>query len=373
MDRRRYLQAVGAPVAPLLAGCSTDAFTETATEAPTRTPTATDAPTPTETETEQYVDSPGDVEIPQYIELLPDKHLGGTERTDNASFLRVDWEWYLKTRNKPMKFGAADGEDWTLEPTEENFANAPKYDIIKAPVNAVLVVAYLLENVIANFPNAGPEILRQCGLSSNSSGGQTASEVDEIVSYTAPGVMHFLGVDTDAFRDSLKENESRGYDGVDITGYSSVGEYEGRTILVSDESNRGIVTFESANEDLRSMRPALRRLAGYNEAVSVQESVKWALSRLNEAPVATGAINGGYQELAGSGYPNRGLSQLQEFSTLFQGFNTDGQTAESQLIVSYIDGYAPSKKRLKKVYGSNDATHRTSYHPDVSYISANWF
>jgi len=371
MDRRRYLQAVGASLTPFVAGCSTDAFTETATESPTRTPTATDAPTPTETD--QYADSPGDVEIPRYIELLPEKHLGGTERTDNASFLRVDWEWYLETRDEPMEFGAADEEDWTLKPTEENFANAPKYDIIKAPVNAVLVVAYLLENVIANFPNAGPEILRQCGLSSNSSGGQTASEVDEIVSYTAPGVMHFLGVDTDAFRDSLKENESRGYDGVDITGYSSVGEYEGRTILVSDESNRGIVTFESANEDLRSMRPALRRLAGYNEAVSVQESVKWALSRLSEAPVITGAINGGYQELAGSGYPNRGLSRLQEFGTLFQGFDTNGQTAEAQLIVSHTDGYAPSKERLKKVYGNNDATHHTSYHPNVSYISANWF
>ena len=373
MDRRRYLQAVGASVAPLLSGCSTDAFDETATERPTRTPTATEAPTPTETETEQYADSPGDVEIPRYIELLPEKHLGGTERTDNASFLRVDWEWYLRMREEPMEFGAAAESNWTLEPTEENFASSPKYEIIKAPVNAVLVVAYLLENVIANFPNAGPEILRQCGFSSNSSGNRAASEIDEIVSYTTPGVMHFLGVDTDDFRDSLKGNDSRSYEGVDITGHSGVGEYEGRTILVSDESDKGIVTFESADEDLRSMRPTLRRLAGYNEAVSVQESVKWALSRLSEAPVITGAINGGYQELAGSGYPNRGLSQLQEFSTLFQGFNTDGQTAEAQLIVSHTNGYAPAKEKLKKVYGSNGATHYTSYHPNVSYISANWF
>ena len=370
MERRRYLQAVGASVAPLLAGCSTDTFSETATESPTRTPTATDAPTPTETD--QYADSPGDVEIPRYIELLPEKHLGGTDRTDNASFLRVDWEWYLEARDKPMEFGATGEEDWTLKPTEENFANAPKYKIIKAPVNAVLVVAYLLENVIANFPNAGPEILRQCGLTSDSSGNQATSEIDEIVSYTTPGVMHFLGVDTDAFRDSLKENNSRDYEGVDITGYSGVGEYEGRTILVSDESNRGIVTFESANEDLRDIQPTLRRLAGYNKAVIVQESVKWALSRLSEAPVITGAINGGYQELAGSGYPNRGLSQLQEFGTLFQGFDTNGQTAEAQLIVSHTDGHAPSKEKLKKVYGSNDATHYTSYHPNVSYISANW-
>ena len=105
MDRRRYLQAVGASVAPLLSGCSTDAFDETATERPTRTPTATDAATPTETE--QYADSPGDVKIPPYIELLPEKHLGGTERTDNANFVRVDWEWYLRMRDEPMQIGRA--------------------------------------------------------------------------------------------------------------------------------------------------------------------------------------------------------------------------------------------------------------------------
>ena len=82
MDRRRYLQAAGASLTPFVAGCSTDAFTETATESPTRTPTATDTPTPTETD--QYADSPGDVEIPRYIELLPEKHLGGTEQIGRA-------------------------------------------------------------------------------------------------------------------------------------------------------------------------------------------------------------------------------------------------------------------------------------------------
>ena len=369
MDRRRYLQAVGASLAPLVAGCSSTGSSETPTESPTGTDTDTATRTSTETE---YADSPGDIEIPRYIELLPDKHLGGTERTDNASFLRINWEWYLETRDEPIEFGATDEEDWTLEPTEENFANAPEYDIIKAPVNAALVVAYLLENVITNFPNAGPEIRRQCGLNSDSSGNQATPEIDEIVSYTTPGVMHFLGADTDAFRDSLKENDSKSYEDINITGYSSVGEYEGRTILVSDESNRGVVTFESADENLRSIRPTLRRLAGYNEAVIVQESVKWALSRLSEAPVITGAINGGHQELAGSGYPDRGLDRLQEFGTLFQGFDTDGQTAEAQLIVSHTDGYAPNEEKLKRFYESNDATHYTSHHPDVSYISANW-
>jgi hypothetical protein len=372
MDRRRYLQAAGASVAPLLAGCSTDAFTETATEAPTRTPTATDAPTPTETETEQYVDSPGDVEIPQYIELLPDKHLGGTERTNNANFVRVDWEWYLRMREEPMEFGAAAELDWTLKPTEENFATAPEYDILKGPVNAVLTTAFIIENIIGEFPNAGPEILRQCGLEGAEDGQGSNPEVEEVISYAQPGVMYFVGVNTESFKSAVQENDSRSYDNVNITGYRGTDKSSDRTFLLSEVNSTGIVAFESAAEKLERLRPTLERLAGYNESVKKEESVRWCLSRLNEAPVVTGEINGGRQKTAGKAYEDRDVSNLSNPQTIFQGFSTTGTTAESQLIASQLDGPAPLSEELREFYAEGDSSESVEFHPNVSAIYLTW-
>ena len=370
MDRRRYLQAVGASVAPLLSGCNTDIFSETATESPTRTPTATDAPTPTETE--QYADSPGDIEIPRYIELLPEKHLGGTERTDNANFVRVDWEWYLRMREEPMEFGAAAESDWTLEPTEENFATAPKYDILKGPVNAVLVTAYNVENIIGKFPNAGPEILRQCGLEEAEDDQGGNPEVEEVISYAQPGITYFVGVDTESFRSAVQENDSRNYNGVNITGYRGVNIASDRTFLVSEVNQIGIVAFESAAEEVESLRPTLERLAGYNESVKKEESVKWCLSRLREAPLVTGEINGGRQKTVGSAYEDRNISNLSNPQTIFQGFSTTGTTAESQLITSQIDGSAPSSEELREFYAEEDSPKSVEFHPNVSAIYLSW-
>ena len=368
MDRRRYLQAVGGAVAPLLAGCSTDAFTETATESPTQTPTATDAPTPTETD--QYADSPSDVEIPRYIELLPEKHLGGTERTDDAVFLRVDWEWYLRMRDEPMEFGAAAESDWTLKPTEENFATAPEYDILKGPVNAVLVTAFNTENIIGGFPNAGPEILRQCGLKGSEDNQSSNPEVEEVISYAQPGVTYFVGVDTESFKSAVQENDSRSYDNVDITAYTGAEKYSGRDIYVSDESKIGIVAFESGNADSVELQPTLRRLGGANQSIRNKISVNWCLSELDTAPVVTGEINGGKQELAGSGYPSRSVSRLPEYDTIFRNFDTNGTKAVAQLTASHIEGTPPSDKKLKEIYTEANGSFNTSYHPNVSKISA---
>ena len=368
MDRRRYLQAVGASLTPFVAGCSTDAFTETATESPTRTPTATDASTPTETD--QYADSPGDVEIPRYIELLPEKHLGGTDRTDDAVFLRVDWEWYLRMRDKPMEFGAADEEDWTLEPTEKNFATAPEYDILKGPVNAVLVTAFNTENIIGGFPNAGPEILRQCGLEGSEDDQSSDPEVEEVISYARPGVTYFVGVDTESFKNAVQENDSRSYDNVDITAYTGAEKYSGRDIYVSNESNIGIVAFESGSADSVELQPTLRRLGGANQSIANKISVNWCLSELDTAPVVTGEINGGKQELAGSGYSGRSVSQLPEYDTIFRNFDTNGTKAVAQLAASHIEGTPPSNEKLKEIYTEANGSFSTSYHPNISEISA---
>jgi hypothetical protein len=367
MHRRRYLGAVGASLAPLVAGCSSTGSSETPTESPTGTDTDTATRTSTETE---YADSPGDIEIPRYIELLPDKHLGGTERTDNANFVRVDWEWYLRMREEPMEFGAAAKSDWTLEPTEENFATAPEYDILKGPVNAVLTTAFIIENIIGEFPNAGPEILRQCGLEGAEDDQGSNPEVEEVISYAQPGVMYFVGVDTESFRSAVQENDSRSYDNIDITAHTGAEKYSGRDIYVSNESKIGIVAFESGNADSAELQPTLRRLGGANESVANKSSVNWCLSRLNTAPIVTGEIDGGEQKLAGSGYSNPGVSRLSEYDTIFQSFETSGTEATVQLITSHINGTAPSAEKLRETYIEADGSFTTTYHPNVSKISA---
>ena len=370
MDRRRYLQAVGASVAPLLSGCSTDAFDETATESPTRTPTATNAPTPTETE--QYADSPGDVEIPRYIELLPEKHLGGTERTDDAVFLRIDWEWYLRMRDEPMEFGAAAESDWTLEPTEENFATAPEYDILKGPVNATLTLSYLVEEIVGGFPNAGPEILAQCGLESPEESTGSSGVVEEIVSYAEPGVMYFLGIDTDEFKNAVQENESRDYEQADVTAYVGMDDYSGRAIYVSEEYQYGVIAVESGNEKPDKLRPTLRRLGRDNESIASNNSVKWCLSKLRGSPVVTGEINGGKQQLVGDNYSPRGVSQLPEYDSLFQGFDTNGSSGSAQLITGFLDGQPPSEEKLREIFAEEDGEFETESNSNVSSIFGSW-
>jgi hypothetical protein len=273
-------------------------------------------------------------------------------------------------REEPMEFGAAAKSDWTLKPTEENFATAPEYDILKGPVNAVLTTAFIIENIIGEFPNAGPEILRQCGLEGAEDDQGSNPEVEEVISYAQPGVMYFVGVDTESFRSAVQKNDSRSYDNIDITAHTGAEKYSGRDIYVSNESKIGIVAFESGNADSAELQPTLRRLGGANQSIADKISVNWCLSELDTAPVVTGEINGGKQELAGSGYSSRSVSQLPEYDTILQNFDTNGTKAVAQLAASHIEGTPPSDEKLKEMYSETNGSFSTSYHPDVSKISA---
>jgi hypothetical protein len=96
------------------------------------------------------------------------------------------------------------------------------------------------------------------------------------------------------------------------------------------------------------------------------------MSRLSDAPVVTGEVNGGRQQIVGDNYEKRGIDQLPDHDTIFQSFNTDGDTASAQLIVSELDNQAPSPDVIRDIYKSGDGEFNTTYHPDVSSISAYW-
>ena len=177
MRRRRYLQAA-ALGASGLAGCNAlDQGAETPTDTQTHTVTPTATPR----------DEAPSVDLPAYMEVLPKQHLKGTEETANANFVRVDWDWYLSHYDTQMEFGATSEEDWTLEANAGNLNERPppKYRLLHTPVESTIQVAGIIANFIPEFPNLGPELVRQCGLEMINESGKKASQPAKATSHAA--------------------------------------------------------------------------------------------------------------------------------------------------------------------------------------------
>ncbi|WP_254837576.1 hypothetical protein [Natronomonas marina] len=376
MRRRRLLQTIGVGLTAGVAGCNRlgSDGEDTPTATPTPTPTATETETPTETETDTRDYAPANLTIPSYIELLPQKHLRGTDRTSNSNFVRVDWEWYVRMIDEEMEFGAASGEDWTLAPNEGNLFRPPKYDLIHMPIGAAIQNAEVIANVIDAFPNAGPEMVKQAGLDAEPGEREAAREVDEVIGYAEPGVTMFVGADLSSFRDAVADNSSSEYDGYpDTVVYSGVDNASGRNIIVSEARERDIIAFESGDEEPEALTPTFGRLAKEGESVAVEESVQWCLSQLVPAvPVVLGEINGGRRQFGESPYSNREVQRLPSFDSIFYGFDTNGFTATGQAVTSRVDGEPPGDAELREVYGSEDGSVSTTAGENVSEISVAW-
>jgi hypothetical protein len=286
MRRRRYLQTTALALAGGLAGCSeleaSDEPTPTGTAEPTETPTATAEPTPR--------DEPRDVEAPLYMNLLPRPHLKGTDgaHSDNATFTKVDWEWYLQMRETVPKFGPTSDEYWSFKAAQGNRERAPSANILKTPVYGELVAVHAVEDIVFDFPDLGPELERQCGLQAEPGEREDARVVDEVLDYYTPSVTYFIGADTDAVRDVLEGNKVLEYDAGDVQAYQGTDDASGRAIFVSDEQARGVVGVETADEQDEATGPTVNRTLGLNDSVVVEESVQWCLDQLVAAPVVKG-------------------------------------------------------------------------------------
>jgi hypothetical protein len=172
--------------------------TDTATEAPTETPTSTEQPTATPRQ------EPPAVEPPDFMELLPKQHLKGTEETPNANFVRLDWDWYLSHYDTEVRFGVTSEEDWTLEANAGNLNERPppQYRLLHTSVGKTIQTAGGIANFIPEYPNLGPELIRQCGIEMlNESGnadsratytGVDNAEIEDTVAYAPPGISFFL-------------------------------------------------------------------------------------------------------------------------------------------------------------------------------------
>ena len=356
-----------------IAGCS-ELGTSSDSSTPTETPEPTEITTPTETPEPTPRDEPRDVDTPLYMDLLPRPHLKGTDGaySDNATFTKVDWKWYLQMRETVPKFGPTSDEYWSFKAAQGNRERAPSANILKTPVYGALVAVRAAENVVfGSFPDLGPELERQCGLQAEADEREDARVVDEVLNYYKPSMTYFIGADTDAVRDALEGNERRDYDG-GVTNYQGTGDASTRGILVSDNQSRGVVAVETADEQDEALTPPLARLVGRNDSVVGEESVQWCLDQLVDAPVVKGEINGGRANFYEAPHGERNLEPIEPFDTLMFGMDASEYTGTVQAITSDVDGGAPEAAALEEAFKESTGEYSTRYHPNVSTITGSW-
>lgn len=374
MRRRQYLQAAAIGLTAGFAGCNDLSSGTTPTADPTPTPTSTDTETPTPTEEPTPRESPGAISPQLYQELLPRPHLKDQsgEHSDNSVFAKMDWAWYLEHRHTSPKWGPTEDENWTWAPTKPNARLAPGENIIKTPNFGAYISGFNVEVGVDQFPNLGPELLQQLGLKAEDGNEEQARVVDEVMFYSTPLVMFFIGADTDPIRDALADNEGDDYEAGDVSGYLGADEASSQNIFVSDEQSKGVVAAELGDAPSSALAATANRLLGLNESVVQEESVRWALSQLVDAPIVTGEINGGRFEFLGNGRSDRGVENLAPYDTLMTSMDSSEFTGTVQTVCSRLDGDAPSAETLRDTYQLNSGNWDTRYHPDVSSISAAW-
>ena len=391
MRRRTCLQATGAGLAAMLAGCHTlpvDGEAD-ATPIPTDTATPTDSSTESPIETERR--GPGDVPRPSYLDLLPRRHLKGTENTPNAFFRRIDWSWYLNQYEKPMRFGVASEENWTLKANAGNLyeKKPPQYRILHTSIGTTIQQGKIVANILPQYPNLGPEIVEQCGFKiENESGnkdsraqyvGPERATVKEVIAYAKPGVTYFVGIDVEPLKMSLKDNpQEMSEDVPKTTVYQGTGIASDRGFFISEAWERPVLVVETANEEPGSLGPAIGRVTGVGTTQSAfsLDSVQWGLSQFDSnMPVVVGQINGGRAMFSGTNYNSSPVRALKDevYNSVFLGFDTsDGRTATAQVVISKPSGNIAEERTIRDLYAPEDGRIDVERKPKVVSLFSKW-
>ena len=387
MRRRRYLQVAGVTLAGGFAGCNDagQAGTPESTDAPTATPTETPTPTeeeqePTPTDDDQddsETDAPN-INPPLWIKLLPRKNLANESGDTTSVFARVDWEWYLQMRDNSPNWGPTSNEDWTFAPTTDNSTNPPSADILKTPDWGVLLAGLSTIGVVVEvFPNLGPEIARQCGLTADEGEREEARVIDEVLTFANPGVTMLIGADTDAVRGVLTDEQKFADDPVE--NYAGAGEADSRAILISDYWSRGVVMVETGDQEAEDLRPAADRLIDNGESAATIPSLRWAVSEANVgsrypagAPVVTGEVNESRFGFSEYGRSNRSVAQLGAFDTLVTTLEATRSAGTVQHSCSNVGGPPPTTEQLRAAFETESGSWSTTEEESVTAITGAW-
>ncbi|PSP80424.1 hypothetical protein BRC88_06915 [Halobacteriales archaeon QS_4_69_225] len=384
MRRRRYLQVAGLTLAGGLAGCNdagpvgTSEPTDAPTDTPTETPTpAEEKPSPTEDgQNDPETDAPS-INPPLWMKLLPRKNLINESGDTTSTFARVDWKWYFQMRDTSPNWGPTSDEDWTFAPTRDNQKNPPSADILKTPAWGTVLAGLNTNAVVEYFPNLGPEIARQCGLTADEGEREETRIIDEVLTFANPTVALFIGADTDSVRDVLTD-EQKLADGPPEN-YRGAGNAASRNIGISDYWPRGVVLVETGDEKSEDLRPAGKRLVDDGESAATIPSLRWAASAANVgsrypagAPVVTGEVNGSRFDFIGFGRSNRSVVRLEAFDTLVTTLEATRSTGTVQHSCSHVDGDPPTTDELRLSFETDSGEWTANSGAHVSSIGGSW-
>ena len=385
MRRRRYLQTVAATLTGGLAGCSDLGARSDGSRADTLTQTEANTPTGTPTPTPR--NEPRVAEVPLYTNILPEPHLRGTENmseftSENAVFTRIDWEWYLQMRRTVPKFGPTADENWSFLAVDGNFNRAPSADLLKTPVYNVLLTVSAVNNQMRNFENLNNTLRAQLGLLADTGETEAVREVDEVLISYDPVTLYFIGIDTDTVRNALEENldideisdADIGIDTYLAAFPENKSKKSNRVIWVSDQYERSVVAYMAENAPQEQYAPITGRLERNVRIAPAGdiESVQWCLDKLMDAPVVTGEVNGGTPRFDGSPHENRQIGAIEPYDTLIHAMDVSETAGTVQAVVSSVDGTAPEEVALREAFAEDSGQYSTTYHPNVSSITATW-
>ena len=100
--------------------------------------------------------------------------------------------------------------------------------------------------------------------------------------------------------------------------------------------------------------------------------MRWCLDELMDAPVVTGEVNGGTPRFDGSPHENRQIGAIEPYDTLIHAMDVSETAGTVQAVVSSVDGTAPEEVALREAFAEDSGQYSTTYHPNVSSITATW-
>jgi hypothetical protein len=207
--------------------------------------------------------------------------------------------------------------------------------------------------------------------------GQETAQIEEIVTYAAPGYMYFIGVDAESLAAAVKQNnKSTPQNHSDTTLYSGEGRMSARGFFLSEAWDRSILLVETADSKDEAVIPAFNRVTGTGPtaAVASLDPVRWCLSKFDQTvPIQVGQIRGGRAKFPDTTYVQSPIRSLDGYDSVLNGLNIqNGSSARGQVVVSNVERKAPAKDQLLELYGPIEGTVEATSHDSVSEVTAIW-
>jgi hypothetical protein len=290
---------------------------------------------------------------------------------------RMNWEWYTGNYKSEISFGAEADAAWSLRVGQETFENPPENEILWTPVYGMVYMVTGVLSSLSQYSDVSQVALEDLG------GDQESGEfvesmrsIDEVSLYREPSIVQLTGdIDAEAYAsaagDFVEADTAHGFtifNGVD----GEPTDTGGLRFAVKD----GVAIFSAGRgEDAvgdEAFRAVLATYANSEDSLGVVDSVQSGSDALDAAPVLVGELAGGEAPTDGTAYDGRALNTLPSADTVLYGFETDGATAEAQVVMSGFADSGPSEDALMDAYSGGEAEYEYSTDGDVAMASAVW-